>query len=107
MGMSIFFVLNANRPETDNEEKAILFMEEIAFRSGLRMSGIVNTTHMLKETTVEDVMKGQELCEKVSKKTGVPVRYTVALEEVTKRLPREVKGEVLPIRLFMREEWML
>lgn len=106
-GCDHYFVLNCNRPETDTLEKALLFMEEIEFKSGIRITGLVNTSHMLKSTTAEDVIKGNILCQEVSAKTSVPIIYNVALEEVAEELKGKVEGEILPISLFMREEWML
>ncbi|MFC4803922.1 ATP-binding protein [Filifactor villosus] len=106
-GCEHYFVLNCNRPETDTLEKAVIFMEEIAFKSGIAITGLVNTSHMLKATRVEDVLRGDVLCRQVYEKTGVPVIYTVALEKIAAELEGRVQGTILPISLFMREEWML
>ncbi len=107
IGYSHLFVLNANRPETDSCEKVIRFTEGIRLQSGLDITGIVNTTHMLKETAVDDVLRGQELCREVSEKLEIPIVYTVAMEKVALQLAGAVEGELLPIKLFMRESWMM
>jgi MinD-like ATPase involved in chromosome partitioning or flagellar assembly len=103
----MFFVLNANRPETQTVEKAIEYLRKIEDMARAKATGIINTTHMLKSTTVEDILKGQDLAEKVSEKTGIPIRYIVALEHVAKELPSNLNGEIFPIKLFMREDWMV
>lgn len=71
------------------------------------ITGIVNTTHMLKSTTVDDILKGQELCREVSKKLDLPICYTAAIEEVAGKLPEDIEGELIPLKLFMREGWMM
>jgi len=106
-GYQHLFVLNANRPETNTCEKAINFMNGIRAQSGLDITGIVNTTHMLKSTTVDDILKGQELCREVSKKLDLPICYTAAIEEIARKLPEDIEGELIPLKLFMREGWMM
>ncbi|MDO4794278.1 MAG: ATP-binding protein, partial [Filifactor alocis] len=91
-GCEHYFVLNCNRPETDTVEKAVIFMEEIAFKSGIAITGLVNTSHMLKATSTGDVLRGDALCRQVSDKTGVPIVYTVALEEIAAELEGRVRG---------------
>jgi len=103
----MFFVLNANRPETQTVQKAIEYLKKIEDTARVKVTGIVNNTHMLKSTTREDVLKGQALAEALSEKINIPIKYVVALENVAKDLPPSIKGEVFPIKLYMREEWMV
>lgn len=53
----MFFILNANRPETQSAEKAYEYMVKIQDVSRAKITGIVNNTHLLKATTVEDVLR--------------------------------------------------
>ena len=103
----MFYVLNANRPETSSADQAIQFLKAIENTAQAKVTGIVNNTHMLKSTTIEDVLKGQKLALEVSQKTGIPISYIAALENVARDLPSDLKGEIFPINLYMREDWML
>lgn len=104
----MFCVINANRPETNTVEKAILYLRNIEATARAKVTGLINNTHFLQHTTVEDVMKGQELVEKVSEKTGIPVRYVSALESLVPELEKkQLQGTVFPIKMIMREEWMM
>ncbi len=103
----MFYVLNANRPETQTAEKAIEYLRKIEDTARARVTGIINNTHMLKSTTVEDVLKGQELAQEVSKRTNIPIKYISAIEEVAKDLPNNLEGEIFPMTLYMREDWMI
>lgn len=103
----MFYVLNANRPETSSADQAIQFLKAIENTAQAKVTGIVNNTHMLKSTTVDDVLKGQKLALEVSQKTGIPIRYIAALENVARDLPSDLVGEIFPINLYMREDWML
>jgi len=103
----MFFVLNANRPETQTVDKTLEYMTKIQDVSRAKITGIINNTHLLKSTTSEDVLRGQELALKVSERTNIKLRYISVLEEVVSSLPKKLEGEIFPIRLFMRDEWML
>ncbi len=102
----MFYVLNGNRPETQTVDKAIEYLKKIEENSRAKVTGIINNTHMLKSTTVSDVIKGQKLALEVSEKLCIPIKYTVVLEDIAKKLPKDIGGEIFPIRLFMREDWM-
>jgi len=49
----MFFVLNANRPETQSVDKAMEYIAKIEATARAKVTGIVNNTHMLKATSVE------------------------------------------------------
>ena len=103
----MFFVLNANRPETQTVNKAIEYLRKIEDTARAKVTGIVNNTHMLKSTTTEDVLKGQELALKVSESLNIPIKYISVIENVAEELPENLKGEIFPMNLYMREEWMV
>lgn len=103
----MFFVLNANRPETQTVEKVIEYMVKIEDVSRAKITGIINNTHLLKSTTAKDVLRGQKLALQVSERTNIELKYNSVLEEVVESLPIDLKGEVFPMKMFMRDEWML
>lgn len=103
----MFFVLNANRPETQTVEKALEYLRKIEDTARAKVTGIINNTHMLKSTTVEDVLKGQKLAEELSKSTGIPIKYIACIENVANKLPKDLQGEIFPMKLYMREDWMI
>ena len=49
----LLFVLNANRPETKDVETALTYMRGIESECHLKVTGIVNNTHLCGETTAE------------------------------------------------------
>ncbi|HZK57512.1 MAG TPA: ATP-binding protein [Clostridia bacterium] len=102
----MFCVVNANRPETQTEEGVLYHIKSIEKASGAKVTGLVNNTHLLRHTTVEDVLKGLCLCKKVSDALGIPIKYTGAIENVARELPNDLEGQIMPIRMIMRENWM-
>lgn len=107
----MFYVLNKNRTETNTPDKAIGYMREIESISRAKVTGIVSNSHLLKSTSIEDILEGISLCEKVSKETNIPIKYiTVAKpleKELREKIPEKYKENIFPIELFMREDWMV
>lgn len=100
-------VVNANRPETGTCDDIIDYIRAIEEASGLKITGLVNNTHLLKSTTVEDVENGARLCEEVYQKTTIPVVYHGVIENIAKEITDiNIKNKLYPLHLYMREEWM-
>lgn len=104
---NMFFVLNANRPETRKLDDVMEFMVKIQEVVRCKFTGIVNNTHMLKSTSLDDILRGYDLAKEVSDLTGIPIRYNAGLEGVLNNIQSKLEGEIFPIDLYMREEWML
>ena len=102
----MFCVVNVNREQTSTVEGILRHVYAIEKTAKAKVTGIVNNTHLLRDTTVEDVLRGQEICKEAAKKLEVPIKYVAAIEEVAKKLPSDIEGEVFPIKMYMRENWM-
>ena len=75
-----------------------------------RMGIIDMDTNLVRETCADDLLRGEEILSEVSRRTGVPIKYTAYVEEVVKDMTPEVKaelsGEVVPLTYYMRASWM-
>lgn len=105
-GYDMFLVVNAFREETQSEEGVIRHINDIEKQTGLKVTGLINNSHLLRETSLEDVKKGQTLIKSVSEKLDIPIKYVCAIDPIAKDIPSDFEGEVLPIQMYMREEWM-
>ncbi|MGB7605277.1 MAG: hypothetical protein WBL93_07340 [Lutisporaceae bacterium] len=101
----MMFVLNANRRMTHDLDGAISYIREIEVGSRQKITSLVNNTHLCGETTIEEVMKGQQLCEQVSDALGLPIKYIVVQKNLVSSLPKNLKGEVFPIDIYMKKPW--
>lgn len=102
----MFLVVNANRQETQSLEKVIEYFEKIEGTSRLKITGLINNTHSLKSTGVEDVMRGADLVKEVSNKLNIPVKYHTAIKNIADEINKNKSIEIFPIELYMREKWM-
>ena len=103
----MFFVINGNRPETSTVEGVLKYLQLIEATSRLKITGLINNTHLLKETTAEDVEFGHELTKKVSWEIDIPIRYEAVMRDTADKIKNpEIIEKLFPINLYMREEWM-
>lgn len=103
---NMWMVVNANRPNTQKSKEVIEYINIIQDSSRIAMTGLINNTHMIRETSKEDIIRGNDLVVEVSEITGLPIVYTSVLEEVVPDLPKDIKGEIFPISLKMRPYWL-
>lgn len=103
----MLYVINGNRPETNTVEGVLKYLKMIEATSKLKITGLINNTHMLKDTKVEDVEFGHELTKKVSWETDIPIRYEAVINETAVKIKnQEIIEKLFPINLYMREDWM-
>lgn len=102
----MFCVVNANREQTQTTSDVIKHIRAIENSSKLKVTGLINNTHLVRETTIEDILKGQELVKEVSNITNIPIKYVTCLESLIPQLPTNLDGDIFPINLYMRECWM-
>ncbi|MBQ3520385.1 MAG: ATP-binding protein, partial [Firmicutes bacterium] len=106
-------VLNANRPETDTVEGMLEHLHSIEIETGLKFHGLINNTHLLRETTADDIVKGYKLCRQVSDKLGIPIVWNTCREDLLDDLKQLIADEnieglenIYPIKLYMRPTWL-
>lgn len=103
----MLFVLNANRPQTASVRTAERYLRQIETVTGLSVDGIINNTHMCRETRFSDIERGSALAAELSQQTGIPV----AAHAVDRRLLQSGKpaglfrGDIFPIQIYMKKPW--
>ncbi len=102
-----FMVVNAYRPNTSTPEGIIEQMENLEYAAGLKVTGFINNTNLVRETTAECLLHGDEVLKDVTKRTGVPVKYVSYVKDVmTEEIPEGLSGELFPMEFNMRKTWM-
>ena len=61
-----FMVVNAYRPNTSTPEGVIEQMEILEHAAGMKVTGFVNNTNLVRETTVDCLRYGDELLKEVT-----------------------------------------
>ena len=100
----LLYVLNANRPETRDLDRALAYMRGIEAECRQKVTGIVNNTHLCGETTAEEVLRGAELARDISERTGIPVLCHTAEERLIPELTA-LEEPIFPITIQMKKPW--
>lgn len=108
--VDFFMVVNVFRPDTQTVDAIIEQKERLEITSGFKITGFINNTNLVRETSAEDLLYGDKLLKEASEKTGVPIKYTSYVKEVVKDMTPEIisklSGDVIPLKYYMREVWM-
>lgn len=78
----LYMVINTLRPFTSDADSIIAMANELQTAAKLPITGFINNTNLLEETTAEDIINGAELIDEVSRKTGVPYLATTVMDEL-------------------------
>lgn len=98
-------VLNFNRGLTKTADEAISYLRGIEHTSGIKATGLVSNTHLCGETTVHDVIRGDQLAQEVAEKTGLPVKYSAVEARLIPALPAPLAGKLFPLTIYMKKPW--
>ena len=102
----MYLVLNANRPFTSSKEQAVKYIRSISDQSRLEINGLINNTHMLRETTREDIIRGINLCSEVSASENIPLVYNVVPAYLNISSDDSIINKLFVIDLYMRPQWL-
>lgn len=72
----VIFVINANRKENSTFEEALGHLLSIEAALGLKITSIINNTHLMDDTSINDILRGEEIAYSLSKEKNIPVKFT-------------------------------
>jgi nitrogenase subunit NifH len=101
----MYFVVNTSRPFTKDADGVCKYIKEIEAASRLKVKYLINNSNLSYETTIDHILEGQKVVKEVSKRTGIPIRYTTVREDLLDSIPDGIEGEILPIKIFMLPPW--
>ena len=73
---------------------------------GFKVTGLINNSNLLRETTTTEIMNGQAILDEVSQKTSLPVVYTAIWENVNIADNLIFSGKILKLKLYFRKSWL-
>ncbi|WP_300369731.1 ATP/GTP-binding protein [Brachyspira sp.] len=72
----VFFIMNAGRNENSTFELALGHLLDIEATLGLKITAIINNTHLMDYTSLEDIEKGEKIASELSKEKNIPIKFT-------------------------------
>lgn len=100
----MYFVICGTRPLTKTADEIIELMQNIEAASRLKITHLINNTHLCDFTDEETVLKGQMLAEEVSRKTGIPIVFTTVREDLAEAIQEKINNPVKGIKLYINME---
>lgn len=103
--IDLFLVINVYREESSSSDKIIQLINKIEGVGGFKVTGLINNSNLLRETTLEDIIYGERIIEEVSQKTKLPIVYTAVWEQIFAD-NLVFQGEILKLKLYFRKNWL-
>ena len=99
-GAELLMAVNTRRPFTSTADEIIIMASELQAASKMKITGLINNTNILEQTTAGDVIEGEKILLEVSQKTGIPLVLTTVMEGVMseKELLQIKTPEVIQMR---------
>lgn len=94
----MFFVFNRARPLTRELKETILYLRTIEEASRRKITQLINNTHYLGETSIDDVFYGLELAREISAETGIPLAATCVMEGLETQLEGKIDHPLFIIK---------
>ena len=96
--------VNIFRPETATAEKIIHTITLLEAQTQLKITGLINNTNLIDETTEEDLIEGERILTEVSEQLQLPIVYTVVEEH--KNFAYQFKGERITLSRYVARKWL-
>lgn len=102
----LFIIVNCNRPFTGTPEGVIQIIKDIERTSKLKATGLVNNTNLGRYSSVDDLLKGKQILEKVKKSIKIPLVYHCIEKSLfSYKIQKDFMEQVFPIERFMLSPW--
>ena len=104
-GYEMYLVVNTKRQDTNTDSKIIQMAKEIEYASKLKISGFINNTNLLKNTTIDDIISGHKIIKEASKKLGVPISFVSGFYDYIKGIEDFTENEILFLNKYIKLPW--
>ena len=78
----LIMAVNTRRPFTSTADEIIIMASELQEASKMKITGFINNTNILEQTTASDILEGEKILLEVQEKTGIPVVMTTFMDGV-------------------------
>lgn len=102
----MYFVVNINRPYVNSVNGIIKSIKDIELASRLKVTAIINNTHLGNLTDVNNIKLGEEIAVQVCEELNIPFLYSTISRDFSKKTEGFSQFDnVLYIYRFMKLPW--
>lgn len=102
----LWAVVNFRRYETRDVSSARAHVEAIERELSMQVTGLVNNTHLLRETVPEIIMEGHEKAAALAEEMGKPLLFTCYPAGVINAADLQGIAPLMPLQLYMRPAYL-
>jgi len=99
----VYMVVNAFRPFTSDAESIRQMAAELSEAARLPISGFINNSNLLEDTTEEELIEGEKVIMEASELTGIPIVYQSGLDNVLPESWKEKTPNGIPVLAMDRK----
>jgi hypothetical protein len=96
--------INTFRPETSDSKRILDTIVLLEAQTQLKITGLINNTNLIDDTTEEDLIEGQRIIREVSKQLDIPILYTVVEEH--KNFTYAFDGQRITLNRYVAKKWL-
>ncbi|MDR2176313.1 MAG: hypothetical protein LBO82_10325 [Synergistaceae bacterium] len=114
-GYRLLLIVNAYRPKTATPEGIARMASRMEALCGLKVGALVSNSHLMEDTTPEDVVRGLETVFRAGENMGLPVLYAAVTPELCEPVKDSMKNSMRgspardvplwPLVRFMKRPW--
>lgn len=103
--IDLYLVVNVFREDSSSKEKIIELINKIEGAGGFKVTGLINNSNLLRETTLADISYGENIINEVAEVIKLPIVYTAVWENIYAD-NLAFQGETLKLKLYFRKNWL-
>ena len=84
---------------------SVSYIKDIEIASRLKMSGLINNTHLCDETDISCVTESAEFAEQVSSICNIPIVFTSVKRDIAVSMNSNKFDNVYPIDIYTKKYW--
>ena len=98
----MFFVVNVNRPFTENVAGINRILREVETASSCQVSGLIGNTHLMDYTDPDTIYEGFEVTSDFSRQYDIPLKFTAVMREIVEKLDKsKIQSPILPLERLL------
>ena len=103
--VDLLLCVNVYRELTSSSEKIVDMIRQIEESGGFQISGLINNSNFLRDTTYDDLLYGESILKEVEKRCQLDIVYTGVYEDIISKCG-PLAGKVIPLKLYLRKKWL-
>lgn len=107
-GYKLLLIVNAYRPKTGTPEGISRMASRMESLCGLEVGALVSNSHLMEDTTPQDIVRGLDTVLEAGGNMGLPVLYATVLPELCEAIRPLMEGydvPLWPLIRFMKRPW--